>query len=110
MSESIYNFPTRTSGLVWPGIAEFRIKINGANPPVSLESVKIQFRKGPLGSIKLELNSENGTVIIKNSISWIFSIPPIKISLWPRVYSYTIVTTDSNGKSSTYIKGEWLIV
>lgn len=108
-----YNWNDCRTGDTFPGITTIRIKSGGVPPTVPVLSARIRFRsiKGSTGTPSLELNTENGGIIISDSVNWEFNIPAFVVSLGPGTYYYDMETTTEAPESlvRTYLEGSWKI-
>jgi hypothetical protein len=79
----ITNFPDHKRGDRWVGVSSIGpVKVNGSQPTVSLERVRMQFRrKDEVFRLDTDDSKRDAPIVIDDSVTWEASIPEVPIFL-----------------------------
>lgn len=93
-------------GDTWVGVSSINITVDEVPPTDDLSFARIQFRKevdsNPAGAT---LDTETGGIVILSASNWQISLPEQKLPLESGQWGWDLETTDSTGRTKTYLAG-----
>jgi hypothetical protein len=103
----IYDICRHISGDTWKGLGSLTFTVN--NSALDLTNAYAEFVvKYSIASPQLlNLNTDNGGIIISNPLSGILVIPPTIVSLPPGKYGWYLNLKLANSEIKTYFRGMW---
>jgi hypothetical protein len=106
-----YNIPEHIAGDTWNGIPEINITRNGSGLDLTNAYVELHLRYQIDSPDILNLNTNNGTVIILDPpTDGNIQIPPQIIDVPPSNYNWSLKYTLESKEVDTFISGRWNII
>lgn len=106
-----YDIPQHIAGDTWNGISNITIFRNGSALDLTGAYAEIKVKYQLDAPTVINLNTDNGLIIILDPPSnGILDVPPQIIDAPPSVYQWTLKVTLSSGEKDTFVTGVWPIV